>query len=79
MPAKEEARSAPAPTKAMVNNWDYPQYAQQRTEDIAKNKWINQKVHRMAAPLVHDDDTFGRRASAPTAAMVNNWNYPQFA
>jgi hypothetical protein len=47
MPAKEEARSAPAPKSAEVANWPYPQYSQKADEqhtaadDIAKTNHVD--------------------------------------
>lgn len=77
-PVNEIKRDQNGPPKsAEVKNWPYPQYAQ--TEDIAKNKYINQKVHGMATSVLHMNDEFGRTNSAPKAAEVANWPYPQFA
>lgn len=70
-------RSNAAPSSAMVKGWDYPQFAQ--TEDIAKNKYINQKVHGMATDVLHMNDEISRSNSAPKAAEVANWPYPQYA
>ena len=48
----EWKRSSAPPKSAEVANWPFPQYAQAEAEDIAKNKYINQKVHGMASKYV---------------------------
>lgn len=70
-------RPEAAPAKAEVKGWDYPQFAQ--AEDIAANKYINQKVHGMATSVIHINDDLARAAAAPTQAEVAGWPYPQYA
>ena len=78
VPEKNEWGRGTAPNKAEVAGWPFPS-PPTLAQGIARNKYVNRSVYNTADPLILEDDAVPRVRSAPKAADVAGWPYPQFA